>query len=171
MGRVCDCCGCERPNERFGGKGQRARICSDCRRLPRAELQQILAMREILGFMEQSNISKKNIARLKALDAIDDATFQKLRPLILEIAQVAPRRRRRWKLVATNRRDLLLSAIEAGLIEDLREPGEFEEPDPYDLAEVRDPDDFDSFDYHDEFDSTAYAERSEEERPECEIPF
>lgn len=143
MGRVCDCCGRERPNERFGGRGQRARICSDCRRLPKATLQRQLAFDEIFGFMEQSNISQKNIARLKALDAIHDTTFQKLRLLILEIAQVAPRRRRRWKLIASNNRDLLERAIAAGLIEDLREPDEFEEPEYFDLAEIRNPNDFD----------------------------
>ena len=93
--------------------------------------------------MEQSNISQKNIARLKALDAIHDTTFQKLRLLILEIAQVAPRRRRRWKLIASNNRDLLERAIAAGLIEDLREPDEFEEPEYFDLAEIRNPNDFD----------------------------
>lgn len=131
-------------------------------------------MREILGFMEQSNISKKNIARLKALDAIDDATFQKLRLLILEIAQMAPRRRRRWKLVAANRRDLLQSAIEAGLIEDLREPGEFEEPDesedpdPYSLAELRDPDDFDSFDM---LFVSKHSYDSDDEQADSDIPF
>ena len=143
MGRVCDCCGRERPNERFGGRGQRARICSDCRRLPKATLQRQLAFDEIFGFMEQSNISQKNIARLKALDAIHDTTFQKLRLLILEIAQVAPRRRRRWKLIASNNRDLLERAIAAGLIEDLREPDEFDEPEYFDLAEIRNPNDFD----------------------------
>lgn len=67
MGRVCDCCGCERPNERFGGRGQRARICRDCRRLPKVELERLLAMEEILGFVEQSNISTKNIARLQSI--------------------------------------------------------------------------------------------------------
>lgn len=160
MGRVCGCCGCERPNERFGGKGQRARICSDCRRLPKAELQRNLAIGEILGFMDQSNISQKNIARLNGLALIDDATFQKLRTMILEIAQLAPRRRRRWKLVAANNSNLLQRAIEAGLVEDFRETGAFEEPDPFEFIHIQGSDDFDSFDG---FGSTADAERSEEE--------
>jgi hypothetical protein len=34
-----------------------ARVCSDCRSLPKGELQRNPAMREILGFLEQSNIS------------------------------------------------------------------------------------------------------------------
>ena len=34
MGRTCATCGRERPHEAFGGKGERARICRDCRRMP-----------------------------------------------------------------------------------------------------------------------------------------
>lgn len=163
MGRVCDCCGRMRPNERFGGRGQRARICSDCRTLPKATLQRNLAFGEIVGFLEQRNISQKNIARLKALDVIDDTTFQKLRLLILEIAQLAPRRRGRWKRLSSNNRDLLERAIAAGLIEDLRQPDEFEESEHDVLAEMRDPDDFDSFDFHDDIDSKPDAARSADE--------
>lgn len=103
-------------------------------------------MGEILGFMDQSNISQKNIARLKSFASIDDATFQKLRVLILEIAQLAPRRRRRWKLVASNRRDLLQAAIEAGLIEHFSESGEFEESDSFEFIQSQDSDEFESFD-------------------------
>lgn len=125
-------------------------------------------MGEILGFMEQSNISPKNIARLKALDAIDDATFQKLRVLILEIAQVAPRSRRRWKLVAANRRDLLQSAIEAGLIEDFREPWEFEDSDSFEFIQSQDSDEFESFDM-------LFASRDpddfDDESTDSDIPF
>lgn len=128
-------------------------------------------MREILGFMDQSNISRKNVTRLKALGAIDDATFQKLRMLILEIAQVAPRRRRRGKLIASSNGDLLERAIEAGLIEDLLEPDQFEESEHDVLAEMRDPDDFDSYNPEDDFHSAANTERSEIELPESEIPF
>ena len=103
-------------------------------------------MGEILGFMDQSNISQKNIARLKSFASIDDATFQKLRVLILEIAQLAPRRRGRWKLVASNRRDLLQAAIEAGLIEHFSESSEFEESDSFEFIQSQDSDEFESFD-------------------------
>ena len=34
MGRTCATCGRERPHEAFGGKGEWARICRDCRRMP-----------------------------------------------------------------------------------------------------------------------------------------
>ena len=125
-------------------------------------------MGEILGFMDQSNISQKNIARLKSFASIDDATFQKLRVLILEVAQVAPQRRRRWKLVASNRRDLLQSAIEAGLVEDFREPREFEDSDSFEFIQMQDSDEFESFDM-------LFASRApddfDDELPHSDIPF
>ncbi len=125
-------------------------------------------MGEILGFMDQSNISKKNIARLKALDAIDDATFQRLRMLILEIAQLAPRRRRRWKLVASNRSDLLQSAIEAGLVEDFREPEEFEDSDSFEFIQSQDSDEFESFDM---LFASRHSSDSVDESADSDIPF
>jgi hypothetical protein len=91
--------------------------------------------------------------------------------LILEIAQVAPRRRGRWKHVASNNRDLPERAIAAGIIEDVRQPEEFEESEHDALAEMRDPDDFDSFDFHKDFDSTPEAERSEIDLTDSAIPF
>lgn len=85
----------------------------------------------------------KNIARLHSLVSIEDPTFQELRTLILEIARLAPRKRRRWKLIASKNSGLTNRAIEAGLAEDDCESYEFDEPDRLDLAEIRDPSDFD----------------------------
>ena len=40
-------------------------ICSACRRLPKEQQQCALWTDEVLGFLKQSNISKKNIKRLR----------------------------------------------------------------------------------------------------------
>ncbi len=69
--------------------------------------------------------------------------FQDLRTMILEIARLAPRKRRRWKLIASKNRGLMKRAVEAGLAEYDCESYEFDEPDHLDLAEIRDPSDFD----------------------------
>ncbi len=122
MGRRCRRCGRHRPHERFGGKGYAASVCADCRQLPKAEQQRRLAIDEILGFLEQSNRSAKNIARLKELVSIADPRFQLLRELILEIALVAPHKRRRWKVLREHRLDLLKRAVDAGFVEELIEP-------------------------------------------------
>ena len=64
MGRYCRVCGRNRPHEHFGGRGQRAIICKSCRRLPRERRMRALWLNEIYGFLEQSNVSKKNLRRL-----------------------------------------------------------------------------------------------------------
>src|SRR6266480_6050267 len=49
MGRTCATCGRERPHEAFGGKGEWARICRDCRRMPKAKLAALKHEEEIFG--------------------------------------------------------------------------------------------------------------------------
>ena len=116
MGRTCRICGRQRPNEQFNGKGYGASVCKRCRKRPKAEQQRILATDEVLGFlMNQKNISAKNILRLEKLASIEDADFQTLRVLALEIAQVKPHKRRRWKFLHA---DLYRRAKNAGLLED-----------------------------------------------------
>lgn len=90
MGRCCILCGRERPNERFGGRGLRSVVCRDCMQLPKEVRACALATDEVLGFVEQKNISANNIKRLVELESIGDATFQRLRSLVLEIARVHP---------------------------------------------------------------------------------
>jgi hypothetical protein len=67
MGRFCILCARIRPNETFGGKGERARICRKCRSLPREKQDALKHEHEILGFLAQSHVSDKNIARLRTL--------------------------------------------------------------------------------------------------------
>ena len=118
MGRTCLMCFCERPNERFGGKGYGARVCKECRKLPKSEQKRRLAENEIVGFLDQKNISAKNVKRLQELVSIEDPQFQFLRRLIEEIAQVAPRRRGRLKILRSEYLDIYRRAIDAALIDD-----------------------------------------------------
>ncbi|MCU0715569.1 MAG: hypothetical protein MUD03_05525 [Pirellula sp.] len=55
-----------------------------------------LATNEVMGFLSQSRISQKNIARLEQLADIEDSEFQRLRLYILEIARLHPGKKRRW---------------------------------------------------------------------------
>ena len=114
MGRRCRICGRERANEKFGGKGYGAFVCRDCRQRPKAEQALILATDEVWGFLEQTNISAKNIVRLESLAAIADAAFQELRLLVLEIGRVRPRKRKRWKNVWRDHPDLYRKVVAAG---------------------------------------------------------
>ena len=107
MGRFCILCEHIRPNEAFGGKGRRARICRKCRQLPREQQDRLLHEREILGFRGQSHISDKNVARLRALAGSADARIAGLATLVRDVATVAPYRRPRIRTLARQRRDLL----------------------------------------------------------------
>jgi hypothetical protein len=57
-------------------------------------------MNELYGFLEQSNISPKNIARVEALTHHASSDVRQLAMLILEVARVKPHRRRRWEFLA-----------------------------------------------------------------------
>jgi hypothetical protein len=107
MGRFCILCGCVRPNEAFGGKGERARICRKCRRLPRTRRDALKCEQEILGFLEQSHVSDKNLARLRALKSSPDIRIANLAAVVLDVSVATPYRRRRFRILARQHRDLL----------------------------------------------------------------
>jgi sugar phosphate isomerase/epimerase len=116
LGRLCIPCERIRPNEAFGGKGRRACICRKCRQLPREQQDRLLHEREIRGFLGQSHISDKNITRLRALAGSADARIAGIATLVRDVAAVAPYRRRRIRILARQRRDLLRRMEVARLI-------------------------------------------------------
>jgi hypothetical protein len=116
MGRFCILCGTTRPNEAFGGKGERARICRKCRKLPREKQEALKQQYEIFGFMEQSRISDKNVARLRTLARSENPRIAGLATVVLEVAQVRPYKCRRLRILARERRELLNRMEETGLI-------------------------------------------------------
>ncbi len=93
MGHYCRICGRSRPNERFSGKGHRIHVCKACQRLPKAEREYIEIMDELSGFLEQSNISRKNVIRLTELCEYSNLKVRDRASLILEIARVKPHKR------------------------------------------------------------------------------
>ena len=133
MGRFCILCSRIRPNEAFGGKAERARVCRNCRRMPREKRDAVLHEREILGFLEQSHISPKNLARLRALGRSENPRIANLACLVLEVAAVTPYRRRRIRTLARERRDILKRMEEVGLIMPLPPT---EDMDHYDIDPV-----------------------------------
>jgi len=116
MGHYCRLCGRIRPNERFSGNGHRIHVCNDCAKMPKADRDAIEQEEEICGFMRQSHISDKNIARLRALSASDNSRIADLASLLLDVAKVKPYKKRRLKVLARERRDLLEALERTGLI-------------------------------------------------------
>ena len=116
MGHWCKICDSVLPNEKFSGKGHKNHICKKCARLPKEELDAIMKKDEIFGFLKQSNISKKNMARLKTLSRSSNKRIAELAGIVLEVGQVKPHKKRRLKYLAREHRDLLKKLDDTGLI-------------------------------------------------------
>ncbi len=120
MGHYCRICGRDRPNEKFSGKGHRIHVCKDCSRLPKDEFREREVKDEIAGFLHQSNISEKNVARLSELATSEKPEIAKLARIVLEIGKVKPHKRKRLSFLARNHRDLITRLEETGLIAESR---------------------------------------------------
>lgn len=104
------------------------------------------ALRDIEGFLNQRNISDKNISRLKSLLRSPNQEVHQKAELLLEVARIAPHKRKRWGLLARQEPELLNRLIEAGLllgvpfaeepdaVLDEEQPEEFDEADEADLS-------------------------------------
>ena len=116
MGHWCRICDKILPHEKFSGKGHKNQICKKCDRLPKEKLEEIDQKNEIYGYLSQSNISKKNIARLKKLSTSSNVKIAELASIVSEVGRVKPHKRRRLKYLAREHKDLLKKLDETGLI-------------------------------------------------------
>jgi len=122
MGHYCRLCERVRPNERFSGKGHRIHVCKDCSRLPKEERRRRELEDEIAGFLRQSNISERNLARLSALAASRRPEIAALARAVLDVAKVTPHKRKRLAFLARNHRHLIVTLEKTGLIWACRSP-------------------------------------------------
>ncbi len=71
---------------------------------------------EIFGYLKQQHISNKNVKRLKLLAESGNEKIAELAIIVLEVAKVKPYKKRRLKVLARERRDLLDKLDKTGLI-------------------------------------------------------
>ena len=116
MGRYCRICGNTRSNESFSGRGHPQHVCKTCARMPKDEREAIESEDEIVGFMNQSHISDKNILRLQVLSESKDSRIAQLASLVLQVARIKPFKKRRLKVLAQQNIDLL-DALEKNRID------------------------------------------------------
>ena len=107
--RYCQRCGCRSKH----GHG----LCQRCQSIPEATRCGLDAIEEAVGFLDQSNISEKNIARLKKFTKLAHPRAAELAALILDIARVKSHKRKRWGFLRRNHPELIERAYEVGLIE------------------------------------------------------
>jgi len=84
--------------------------------MPKAHRESIEQKDEIFNYLKQSHISEKNISRLEQLQSSEDEKVSMLAGIVLEVAKVKPYKKRRLKMLARERRDLLEKLDETGLI-------------------------------------------------------
>lgn len=83
---------------------------------------------DLLGFLNQKNISAKNIARLQSLCEFDDPDVRQLARTVLEVATVAPRRRKRAGNLRLHHPDLYSELVQLGIYQEWIEDLEGEHP-------------------------------------------
>ena len=116
MGHYCRICGRHRPNEKFSGKGHNIHVCKNCMQLPKEKRQFIEERDEIECFLSPSNISEKNLDRLKILTASPNSEIARMATLVWEISKVHPYKRKRLSFLVRERKDLIIQLEEKGLI-------------------------------------------------------
>ena len=84
--------------------------------MPRAEREAIDQEEEIFGFMHQSHISARNVDRLKILQKSVNPQISNLAAIVFEVAAATPFKKRRLKLLAQKRPELMEKLEETGLI-------------------------------------------------------
>lgn len=114
VGHYCRICDRERPNEQFSGNGHKIHVCKRCSVKPKCERQAIEDTNEILGFLQQSHISQRNVTRLGKMTKSDNVEVASLAAVVLSIAKVTPYRRRRFRLLAKVHPDLLRVLKDSG---------------------------------------------------------
>ena len=101
--KKCKYCGCT-PRRGHG-------LCRACGARPKAENLRRLAIRKadetLSHFLCQKNISAANIETIRSFQHLDDPKLREFTDLVLEIALVKPRKRRRWMSLAEKHPEIM----------------------------------------------------------------
>lgn len=84
--------------------------------MPKEEREATEHEEEIFNYLRQAHISDKNVSRLRQLTESPNTRIAELARIVLEVAEVKPYKKRRLKVLARERRDLLRKLDETGLI-------------------------------------------------------
>ena len=104
MGRICHICRRERPNESFGGRGQRAHVCKKCMEMPKQQRKLLLAKMELSSFLDQTHISNLNIIRITQLADSLNPEISLIATAMLEVLTNVPKpkkKKRKQSVIVT----------------------------------------------------------------------
>ena len=91
-------------------------MCKRCKATPKSELQAIEDKDDIFGFLEQSHISEKNLARLEQMAKSYNPQVASLASVVLDVGRVKSYKTRRLKFLAREHPELLGKLRDTGLI-------------------------------------------------------
>lgn len=89
--------------------------------LPRVTRQAALDVDEILAFLRQSNISARNLERLRILSESSEEEVARLARLVREVAMICPHKRKRLTFLAKEHKALFERLRELELL-DMMQP-------------------------------------------------
>ena len=101
-----------------GGRGSEVQFVTAAGNCPRSSADRALWLDEVLGFLAQSNISAKNIERLRLLEKCEIDDVVQLAMFVRQVAEAKPHKKRRWQWLKEKQRHLFNRAVQLGLCEE-----------------------------------------------------
>lgn len=84
--------------------------------MPKKERDAIEQSETVFNYLRQSHISERNIEHLEQLVESENENIAELANIVLGVARVKPYKKKRLRVLARERRDLLEKLDETGLI-------------------------------------------------------
>ncbi len=115
-GYYCRVCKVRKLRDEFPGRAHKGRVCQDCAKVSNSERLGIQHEEEIFHFLRQASLTPKTRERLEYLAQSKNKKTRELAKLMLQVADVAPFKKGRFKLLAELAPDLLTKLQNVGLI-------------------------------------------------------
>ena len=115
-GYYCRVCKVRKLRDEFPGKADKGRVCKACATVSTGERLGIRHEEEIYHFLRQAGLTAKTRERLEYLAQSKNKNTKELAVLILKVAEIAPYKKGRLKILAEIAPDLLKKLQDLGLI-------------------------------------------------------
>ena len=114
-GYYCRVCKVRKLRDEFPGKAEKGRVCKDCAKVSTGERLGMRHEEEIYHFLRQASLTDKTRERLDYLAQSRNPKTRELAKLMRQVADIAPYKKGRFKLLSELAPDLLKKLQEAGL--------------------------------------------------------
>jgi hypothetical protein len=115
-GYYCRVCKVRKLRDEFPGMADKGRVCKACATVSTGERLGIRHEEEIYHFLRQANFNQQTRERLEYLAQSKNKKTRDLAGLMLQVAQIAPYKKGRLKILAELAPDLLRKLQDLGLV-------------------------------------------------------